>query len=135
MNDGIGIVLLAVLIIILIAILSSIIIIIYNNFVRLKNNIDKLKRDMVNFLDIEKLERGQLFYNHDQIINLTKVLNTEIILFREIAENKKIKIIKEISDENIYINVDAYAIDRVINNILENAINTKAPTILRTIII
>ena len=77
---------------------------------------------MVNFLDVEKLERGQSFYNHDQIVNLTKVLKTTILLFREIAENKRIKIVEEISEKDIFIKIDPYAIDRVINNILDNAI-------------
>lgn len=88
----------------------------------IKNNIDKLRRDMVNFLDIEKLERGQLFYDHNQNINLSQVLKIKILLFREIANKKKIKLIEEISGEDLFIKIDPYAIDRVINNLLDNAI-------------
>ncbi|MBN1799234.1 MAG: response regulator [Spirochaetales bacterium] len=86
-----------------------------------KHNIDKLKKDMINYLDLEKLERGLIFYNHDQAINLSMILKKKIPLFKEIAEKKRISIVKNI-EENLYIKMDPFAIDRVINNLLDNAI-------------
>jgi len=87
----------------------------------IKNNIDKLLRDMVNFLDVEKLKKGQIFYNNDQITDLTEILERKIILFREIANDKNIKINSTIEND-LYIKVDPYAIDRIINNLLDNSI-------------
>jgi len=88
----------------------------------IKNNFDKLKKDMINFLDIQKLERGQIFYNHDQIINLSYILKEKIKLFAEIAWKHNIKIITNNINKNFYIKIDPYAIDRVINNLIDNAI-------------
>lgn len=86
-----------------------------------KQNIYKLQRDMINFLDIEKIDRKQIFYNHNQIIDFSNILSLKIIMFKEIANKKDIKIKSEI-EENIYIKIDPYAIDRIINNLIDNAI-------------
>jgi len=88
----------------------------------IKNNIDKLKKDMINFLDMQKLERGQIFYNHNQIINLSYLLNEKINLFTEAAWKNRIKIIPVNIKNNIMIKIDPYAVDRVINNLMDNAI-------------
>ena len=50
-----------------------------------KQNFDKLKNDMVNFLDVVKLERGQIFYDHNNIINFSETIQNIIILFKETA--------------------------------------------------
>ena len=94
----------------------------YNEDVQIiKYNIDKLKRDMINFLDIEKLDRKQIFYNHNQLIGLAKILKNKITLFKALAEKKQIEIITDIKNE-IFIKIDPYAIDRILNNLLDNAI-------------
>ena len=57
-----------------------------------KYNIDKLTSDIINFLDIEKLERAQLFYNHDQICDLSTLAQNKNILFKETALQKQINL-------------------------------------------
>jgi len=94
----------------------------YYELAIIKNNIDKLKNDMINFLDIKKLEKGQIFYNHNQIINISNLLNEKIKLFKEAACNNRIKIIADNIKNNLYIKIDPYALDRVINNLLDNAV-------------
>lgn len=86
-----------------------------------KYNIDKLLHDMVNFLDTEKLIRNQVFYDHNQITDLSNLLQKKIILFNEIAIKKKISLISEI-DDNIFVKADPFALDRVVNNLLDNSI-------------
>ena len=86
-----------------------------------KNNLDKLKKDMVNFLDFQKLERGQVFYDHNQVINISEIIKEKIILFKEISNRKNIKIKSDIAVE-VYIKMDIYAFDRIINNLIDNAI-------------
>jgi len=88
----------------------------------IKNNIDKLKKDMINFLDIQKLERGQIYYNHNQIINLSNILKEKIKLFTIITWRKRIHIISDNIENNIVIKIDPYAIDRILNNLIDNAI-------------
>jgi len=87
----------------------------------IKQNIEKLQRDMVNFLDSEKLQRGQVFYKHNQIIDFSVLVKQKITMFRDMADKKKIKIKPDIH-KDIYIKADPFAIDRVINNLFDNAI-------------
>jgi len=87
----------------------------------IQNNIEKLKKNMVNFLDYEKLEKGQTFYNHEEITDLSGVLEDSISLFKETAAQKQITINSHIK-KNIHIKADPYAIIRVINNLIDNAL-------------
>ena len=102
-----------------------------------KQNFNELMRNMVNFLDMEKLERGQTFYEHNQIINLSVAVKMKVLLFNEIANKKDITIQSDI-EKNINIKIDPYAIDRIINNLMDNAIrysdlNGKIEVKLKTI--
>ncbi|MCG8571210.1 MAG: ATP-binding protein [Spirochaetes bacterium] len=87
----------------------------------IKKNIDKLTHDMVNFLDAEKLQKGLVFYCHDKVLNISSLLENKLELFYEIAQKKNIAIHKNI-DKGVFLKIDPYAIDRVINNLLDNAI-------------
>ncbi len=42
------------------------------------NNYEKIQRDIVNFLDIEKLEHGKMLYNNDAVIELKSVVEPKI---------------------------------------------------------
>ena len=86
-----------------------------------KQNVNKLLHDMVNFLDIEKLNKGQIFYNHKEINNFSEVLRIKLLMFNETAAKKNITITASI-ESNIFIEIDNYALDRIINNFLDNAI-------------
>lgn len=87
----------------------------------IKQNIEKLKSDMVNFLDTEKLRLNQLFYDHNQIFNLSEFLKKKIDLFRQLAVQKGINLLASIEME-YFVKADPIALDRVINNLLDNAI-------------
>jgi len=87
----------------------------------IKSNVDKLQNDIVNFLDVEKLERGQVFYNHDVLIDLYRFLMDKIKIFKETARGKDIKINANLQ-KDVYVKIDPYALDRVINNLLDNAV-------------
>lgn len=84
-------------------------------------NVDKLIKNTNNQLDFEKLDRNQVFYDHDQIINLSELLNEKIHMFKNVVKEKKININSNIQDD-IYVKIDPLAIDRVLNNLLDNAI-------------
>ena len=86
-----------------------------------QQNTDKLKRDMLNVLDFEKLDKGLAFYDHSKITDISEVVRMNILMFSEIAERKGIKL-KESIEENIYIKSDPHAVDRVINNLIDNAV-------------
>jgi signal transduction histidine kinase/DNA-binding NarL/FixJ family response regulator len=86
-----------------------------------KNNIDRLIFDTANFLDMAKMESGTISYNHNQVINISKILSDKIPFFIPLVENKSISMEKKIND-NLFIKADPIAIDKVINNLLDNAI-------------
>ncbi|MBN2443083.1 MAG: response regulator [Spirochaetales bacterium] len=87
----------------------------------LKHNIDLMLKNMVNFLDVEKLRRGQIFFNHNQAAPLSEILKSRIILFTGIAHTKNI-IINHTIEDDLYVKADPYAVHRIINNIIENSI-------------
>jgi signal transduction histidine kinase/DNA-binding NarL/FixJ family response regulator len=87
----------------------------------ISTNIEKLKKNMINFLDYEKLERGQDFYNHENYTDLSEALENTTLMFKELAKQKGIKVNVRI-EKNISIKADPYAVDRIINNILDNAL-------------
>ena len=86
-----------------------------------KKNVNKLKNDMVNYLDFEKLENKMVFYDHDRIINLSEMIEEKIVLFQNVAKKINIEILSTIS-EGIHIKIDPFAMDRILNNLLDNAI-------------
>ncbi|MBN1696207.1 MAG: response regulator [Spirochaetales bacterium] len=87
----------------------------------IRQNLDILKRDIINFLDSEKLVQGQIFYNHEQIINLSEMVTQKGKLFQEIASKKRISMLVSV-EPSLHIKADPAAIDRVVNNLLDNAI-------------
>jgi signal transduction histidine kinase len=92
----------------------------------IKYNISQLQRDAVNFLDSEKLERGQIFYDNDKAINLSEMLTRKIQSFRKLAEKKQIKINHNVF-AHLYSKIDPFAFDRIVNNLLDNAIKYNRP--------
>lgn len=87
----------------------------------IKENFDKLTNDIINFLDFEKINRGQIFYNHNQIVQLSDFLQQKVLLFQEISKKKNITISTSI-DEPVFTMIDPSAFDRIINNLLDNAL-------------
>lgn len=87
----------------------------------IKNSITKLATDINNLLDNERFEKGLNLYDHNQTTSFSDILSDEIVLFRKYAAKKNIKI--EFEDaKNIFIKADPIAINRIINNLIENAI-------------
>ena len=86
-----------------------------------KKNIDKLVNDMVNFLDAEKIEQGRLSYENNHRFNLSEFLNNKAELITPAAESRGIRVSRFIED-NVQITSDLYAFERILNNLLDNAI-------------
>lgn len=86
-----------------------------------KKNLDKLSADIVNLFDLEKFNKGFDFYNHELISNFSEILKGSVILFRTYANQSNIEITQEIADD-IFVRADPLAINRIINNLIENAI-------------
>jgi len=86
----------------------------------IKNNIKKLKKDMLNFLSMKNFEQGKINYNHNQIISFSDALEEKINTFKNACLKKEIKFRSNI-EKDIHIKIDPYALEQIINNLLENA--------------
>jgi signal transduction histidine kinase/DNA-binding NarL/FixJ family response regulator len=87
----------------------------------LKANIEKLTADMTNFFDIERLDRGFDIYDHNQVANVSRILSTKIPLFKHLAEKKGIHLVQKIQP-SLYTIAHPGAVERIINNLIENAV-------------
>ena len=86
-----------------------------------KRSIDKLTSDIVNFFDVEKFNKGLVVYNHHLIADVSSIVKEAIELFEPYANKKKVKLSASI-ENNILVQADPSAINRVVNNLIENAI-------------
>lgn len=86
-----------------------------------KRSIDKLSMDISNLFDLEKFNKGVTVYNHDLIADFSEVLSDSLMLFQKCANKKNIKLNADINS-NILIKADPLSINRIVNNLLENAI-------------
>ncbi|MBN2078522.1 MAG: response regulator [Spirochaetes bacterium] len=87
----------------------------------IKRNIDKLLSDMINFFDVLKFERGINLYDHDTIIDLSEIMRQKVDLFQSMAYRSGITITTDI-EPGLYTKADSLAVERIANNIIENAI-------------
>ncbi len=87
----------------------------------IKNNVKRLTNDIVNFFDVESYERGFSMYNHDRVSNISSLLNDKVALFRSAAAKKVLRF-NSIVDSGLYVKAHPGAVDRIVNNLLENAI-------------
>lgn len=84
-------------------------------------NIEKLTRNIVNFFDSERIKKGVIIYDHQQISNFSVILNDNIALFQKYSVKKHIEITASI-EEDIFITADPESLNRIVNNLIENAI-------------
>jgi signal transduction histidine kinase/DNA-binding NarL/FixJ family response regulator len=87
----------------------------------IKNNVKRLTNDIVNFFDVESYERGFSMYNHDRVSNFSSLLKDKVALFKSLATKKRINIHAQI-DQKVFVKAHPGAVDRIVNNLLENAI-------------
>ncbi len=87
----------------------------------LKENLYNMKNDVINLIGLEKLDMGMFLNNHDDIVNLSSVLSSKSIQFQESASRNEI-IIKSDIKKNVFIKIDPFALERILNNLFENAI-------------
>jgi len=87
----------------------------------IKGGVDKLTRDVTSLFDIERFTKGIDVYNHNQISNFSEIIKGSLVLFEYYFKKQIISCNKNI-EENVFIKADPNAIDRIVNNVIENAI-------------
>lgn len=86
-----------------------------------KRSIDKLTTDIINLFDLERFNRGLSVYNHSLVTSFSEILTDNLVLFQAYAASKGIHLETKIQ-ENVLLKADPLAINRIINNLVENAI-------------
>jgi signal transduction histidine kinase/ligand-binding sensor domain-containing protein/DNA-binding NarL/FixJ family response regulator len=86
-----------------------------------KENIDKLVRDMVNYLDSEKMKSDFDLYDHNQYCHIGTLIESKLTILKEATKQRDLTLTSEI-EENLQVKADPLAIDRIINNLLDNAL-------------
>lgn len=70
---------------------------------------------------MERFNKGLVVYNHDLISNFTEILNDSLVLFKEFSKKKGIELNGTVEND-IFTKADPVAINRIVNNLIENAI-------------
>jgi two-component system sensor histidine kinase ChiS len=70
---------------------------------------------------LNDLIKGIAVYNHNLVSNFSEILKDNLILFKEFAKKTDIELKETIQDE-VIIKADPVAINRLINNLIENTI-------------
>jgi len=91
------------------------------DFALIAQNIGKLHRDMTNYLDSQKLESRSDGYNHRQKTDITKLVGEKGTFFGPFARDKGLVFQCEVQ-EGLVVNADPLALDRIVNNLVMNAI-------------
>ena len=86
-----------------------------------KTSLKKLNQNMRNFFDLNKLERGIHIYDHSLVSDVSEIIQKVVPLFQIWANSKHIEITNEI-ENGILVRADPEALNRIIDNLLENAI-------------
>jgi signal transduction histidine kinase/DNA-binding NarL/FixJ family response regulator len=84
-------------------------------------NVKILRNHVVNLLDAEMLYNRKYRFNKEEIFNFSEMIGQKVILFKETAAKKKIKLLSSV-EENIYLKADPFSIDKVVNNLINNAV-------------
>ena len=92
----------------------------------IKRSIDKLLFDMVNFFDVLRFQKGFHFYRHDKIVDLSSFLRAKVELFKSTAAANGLELTGEL-DEGLLVEMDPSALDRIVNNLVENAVKYNKP--------
>jgi signal transduction histidine kinase/DNA-binding NarL/FixJ family response regulator len=90
-----------------------------------KKSIDKLTSDIVNFFDVEKFNKGIIVYNHNLVSDFSSIIKETLALFEPYANKRMIKL-SAVIEHNVYVKADPSALNRVVNNLIENAIKFSA---------
>jgi len=87
----------------------------------IKKNIEKLSADIINFFDLERFNKNLPVYNHNQVSNFSGILDDILFLFKEYATKRNICLKSDVQG-HLFIKGDPLSINRIVNNLIENAI-------------
>jgi len=92
-----------------------------SELVIMRQNIQKMRRDILDYLNFENLERGRISYDKQEVLSLSSLLQEKTNLFIVYAKNKGIILNCNI-EPDIHVKANLKGIEQVLNNLLENAV-------------
>lgn len=87
----------------------------------IKGGVDKLTTDVTNLFDIERFTKGIDVYQNNQVSDFSSILTSSLSLFEYYFKNQEIECLKSI-EADLFIKSDPNGINRIVNNVIENAI-------------
>lgn len=91
-------------------------------FPAINRELERVIKDASDIFDEAKLSISERLYNHDKVFCLSCFLREKALLFSSYAASKEITINWKGIESNLHIMAADEAIDKVINNLLDNAI-------------
>lgn len=91
-------------------------------FPAINRQLERVIKDASDIFDEAKLSISEKIYEHNRVFCLSCFLEEKALLFSSYAATKEITINGENIESNLYIKASDVAIDKVINNLLDNAI-------------
>ncbi len=92
----------------------------------IKSGVDKLTADVINLFDVERFSKGFDVYRHNKISDFSAILENSLPLFEYYCDKQNIRFIADI-EKDLLIKADPNAINRIVNNLIENAIKFTDP--------
>ncbi|MDB2665854.1 ATP-binding protein [Gammaproteobacteria bacterium] len=83
------------------------------------HNADRLSEMVTSLIDLSRIEYGELKFVIEKIV-LNQIVESVVLAFKNKAKRKNIQVVFE-HQSNVTVNSDAKAIERVLNNLLDNA--------------
>jgi signal transduction histidine kinase/DNA-binding NarL/FixJ family response regulator len=87
----------------------------------IKTAVNKLTKDMLNLFDMERFTKGIGVYKHNHVCDFSKILKDCLVLFEQYCKKQDLTLKSEIQDD-VLIKADPHAINRIVNNLIENAV-------------
>lgn len=85
-------------------------------------NLDTLIGYISNFFTLEKMERGEVIYNHNQNININNICEKITALTESACDEKGISIWYDGPVKDIFVQIDPDAMNTILYNLLQNAV-------------
>ncbi|MBP5449388.1 MAG: response regulator, partial [Spirochaetales bacterium] len=87
----------------------------------IRSNMEKINNNMLHFLDIGKIERGQGTVSENAVTNITAYLQEKADLYKITADKKHIAVTMSLQ-QNVFVHADVFSLDRILDNIFEDAV-------------
>lgn len=88
---------------------------------KMQSNSEELVRSINNIFNMAKIQSGDLVLNI-QNVNLTQLCHEIILEFYDLLEKEHFDVVVNIREKPVYADADAEAVQRIIKNLIDNAI-------------